>query len=364
MSDPAVSVVLPVRNGARFLPEAMDSILAQTLGDFEVTAVDDGSSDETPALLAAYQERDSRVRVLRTEGEGLVAALNLGCHSAGAPYIARMDADDVAAPERLERQLAYLSAHPDVALLGTGHTEIDDAGALLGTTVYPTEPDAVAARLLRKNCLAHPTVVFSRTVFDEVGGYRRSMLHGEDYDLWLRIADRHRVANLPEPLLAYRVHAQGVSIGNRRQQIISMLGAQAAARRRRAGGDDGLWDVDVVTVAVLERLGVDAAEVARNVFAACSAEAERALAAGDAELAARFCSEALDCGRTIRLSRDERAHVHRIAAIAAFDEGRLLAAARSFASGVAARPTLVGGPVRKLTRRLANRPGRAPTPAG
>ena len=152
-----------------------------------------------------------------------------------------MDADDIAYPDRLACQLEFLSEPPDVALLGTGHTEIDENGQLLGTTVYPSSVDAVAKRLPVKNCIAHPTVVFSRAVFQQVGGYRPALLHAEDYDLWLRIADHHAVANLDRPLLAYRVHPQSVSVTNRKQQTLPVLAAQAATRLRRAGMDDGLF---------------------------------------------------------------------------------------------------------------------------
>jgi hypothetical protein len=344
---------MPVRDGERYLSEAMDSILGQTFADFEVIVVDDESTDATPELLAHYEDRDDRVRVVRKRSEGLVAALNHGCSLATAPYVARMDVDDVASPERLERQVRYLADHPEVALLGTGHTEIDGRGRVLGTTSYPTSVEAVAARLPVKNCFAHPTVVFSRAVFDALGGYRRALLHGEDYDLWLRMTDEHPAANLAEPLLAYRVHPNSVSLRNRRQQVLSTLGAQAAARIRRAGGDDPLSGEALVTVDVLERLGVSRAEVARNVLAVCSAEAERALAAEHHELALRFVAEALACGAEAPLSRDQRAHLHRIAAIAAFKEKRHVRAVRAFAAGVAARPTLATGLARRMARSLS-----------
>jgi glycosyltransferase involved in cell wall biosynthesis len=344
---------MPVRNGERYLPEAMESILGQTFADFELVVIDDESTDATPELLAGYRSRDDRIRVVRKHSEGLVAALNHGCAIARAPYVARMDVDDIAAPERLEHQLGYLAEHPEVALLGTGHTEIDGEGRILGTTSYPASMEAVAERLPTKNCFAHPTVVFSRAVFDAVGGYRAALLHAEDYDLWLRMSDGHPVANLAAPLLAYRVHPGSVSLQNRRQQTLSTLAAQAAARIRRAGGDDGLSDEAVVTIEVLERMGLSRAEIARNVFATCSGQAERALAGGHDGLALRFATEALACAADIPLSRDERAHLHRIAAIAAFNENHRLRAAWAFAAGVAARPTLATGLLRRMARSLS-----------
>jgi hypothetical protein len=341
---------MPVRNAARYLREAMASVLSQTFPNFEMVVVDDESTDASSQILEEFETGDSRVQVRRRRSEGLVAALNYGCSLARAPYIARMDADDVAFPERLERQLAFLHEHPDVALLGTAHTEIDESGNLLGTTVYPTSIEAVAQRLPVKNCLAHPTVVFSRAVFREVGGYRAALPHAEDYDLWLRIGDRHEIANLDEPLLAYRLHPASISVTNRRQQVLSTLAAQAATRARRAGADDGLGGESVVTLEVLQRLGVSRPEVARNVFVTCSSQAERALAGGHDRLALDFCADALACGRDMRLTRAQRAHVHRIAAIAAFNEGMFRESAASLARGIATRPSLVGGVLRRGVR--------------
>ena len=126
MSAPRVSVLLPVRDGARFLREALDSVLAQTLADFELLVVDDGSTDETPEILASVG--DERLRVLRQEPAGLVAALERGIGEARAPYLARMDADDVSLPCRLERQVAFLDEQSQVALVVPGVESIDEAG--------------------------------------------------------------------------------------------------------------------------------------------------------------------------------------------------------------------------------------------
>ena len=121
-----VSVVMPVRDGERFLVEAVESVLEQTERDLELIVVDDGSTDSTPRLLAGVS--DPRLRVLTQEPRGLAPALNVGCSEASAPVIARMDADDVALPDRLERQLAFLDAEPEVALLGGGIVLVDEQG--------------------------------------------------------------------------------------------------------------------------------------------------------------------------------------------------------------------------------------------
>ena len=118
---------MPVRDGERFVGEAVESVLGQTLADLELIVVDDGSTDSTPALLAGFARADARVRVLTQAVGGLTSTLNAGCALVRAPLIARMDADDVALPDRLERQVAFLDAHPDVALLGGGIVLVDEA---------------------------------------------------------------------------------------------------------------------------------------------------------------------------------------------------------------------------------------------
>ena len=153
-----VSVVMPVRDGERFVAEAIGSVLGQTVSDLELIVVDDGSTDSTPALLAGVA--DPRVRVLTQPPSGLAPALNAGCAEAAAPVIARMDADDVALPDRLEWQLAFLDAHPDVALLGGGIVLVDEEGR-----EFDREPAAAAPALVDRNDLVHGTVVMRTESF-------------------------------------------------------------------------------------------------------------------------------------------------------------------------------------------------------
>jgi hypothetical protein len=230
---PRVSVVMPVRNAERFVAEALRSVLDQTLRDLELVVVDDGSSDRTGDILRELAAHDERVRIQPARGDGLVPALNEGCALATAPLLARMDADDVAEPARLARQVEAMDADPTLLLLGTAVTQIDDRGTAFATVMYPADP---GDELLRRNCFAHPTVVIRRDPFDHAGGYRDVFPHAEDYDLWLRLAELGRVANLQEPLLRYRVHPGQVTRRQIEEQAVATLSAQAAARARRAGG--------------------------------------------------------------------------------------------------------------------------------
>jgi len=208
MTDtPLVSVVVPVHNGEATIRTALESILRQTYSEFELLVIDDGSTDSTPELLEDMSRRDRRVRVLRNPSAmGLGWTLNRGVAEARGDWIARMDADDVAHPERLMRQLRALQADPSIHVLGTQAVEVDAAGRARGVRRVPLAPEDVRAVLPWTNPIVHPSVMFRREVILSVGSYDPSLRHAEDYDLWLRCAAAGvKMANLPDMLLWYRV---------------------------------------------------------------------------------------------------------------------------------------------------------------
>jgi Glycosyl transferase family 2 len=249
---------MPVRDGERFLADAVESVLAQTEPELELVVVDDGSTDGTARLLAGLS--DARVRVLTQPARGLTAALNAGCAEAAAPVIARMDADDVALPERLERQLAFLDSHPDVALLGGGIVLVDEQGR-----EFDREPAPATLDLGERNDLVHGTVAMRTDAFRELGGYRLDQ--AEDYDLWLRFQERHGVAAIEAPVLRYRFHPGQFSITKLERQALGALCVRAAARERRAGRPDPLAGVERLDEDVAEQLGVAREEIDRAVVA-------------------------------------------------------------------------------------------------
>ncbi len=204
---PLVSVLLAVHNDARFLREAIDSILSQTLGDLELLVIDDASTDDTPAVLAAVE--DQRLVVLRNDEQaGLATALNRGLDRASGAFVARLDADDVALPERLERQVERLRADSHTAVVGSAVTDLDEQGRRGRTHVLPSGATPLRWHALFSSPFFHPTVLVDREALAANGlRYDTTYLESEDYDLWTRLFACADGDNLREPLVLKRVHA-------------------------------------------------------------------------------------------------------------------------------------------------------------
>ena len=207
---PAVSVLMSVHNGAPFVSDAVASVLDQTDPDLELVVIDDGSTDDTPDRLARVD--DPRLRLYRQARTGLTRALNRALAAARAALIARLDADDVALPERLARQRAFLTAHPDVGLLGTAAREEGAAGSP-GRVVRPPADDAGLRRaLIRTNPFVHSSVMARRDLLVRVGGYDETLEVAQDYDLWMRLARLTHLATLDEVLVLRRLGSRRVSV--------------------------------------------------------------------------------------------------------------------------------------------------------
>ncbi len=235
---PAISVIMPVRNGQAYLPESVPSIQSQDFRSFELIVVDDGSDDATPAIVAGFAAADPRIRLFRQAPKGIAAALNAGIAQARAPYLARLDADDRARPGRLGRQFAFMAAHPEIGLLGTWAQVIDGAGNAAGRLRPPTGPARLARVLTRTNPFVHSSVMMRAALVHQVGGYRAAFRAAEDYDLWLRMAEAGGIATLPEDLVQYRRHAASQSQRDAVRQAFSVRLAQRSASARRYGVAD------------------------------------------------------------------------------------------------------------------------------
>lgn len=218
---PVVSVLLPVYNGMPFLPEAVECILQQTLREIELIIIDDGSTDESYAVAKAIC--DPRVRVEKNERNlGLPGTLNRGLEMARAPLIARQDQDDWSDPRRLETQAKAFAEQPEAAAVFCDAQLMDAGGRYRGRIRSARTPRAIRWDLCFRNTLPHSAAMFRRqAVWDELGGYRE-LPNCEDYDLWSRLAARHEVFSLAEPLQRYRVHAS------------SMMGRDHAERAARS----------------------------------------------------------------------------------------------------------------------------------
>lgn len=232
---PAVSILMSVYNGDVYLAEAMDSVLAQTFTDFELIVVDDGSTDRSPTMLADYAKRDARVCVVTQKNAGLTAALNHAAKLAAAPLLARMDPDDVALPQRLAKQVAYLAGHPHVTLLGTRVMLIDPYGTVYQHPQHALVHEELDTKLMEGEgwAIVHPAAMMRRDAFENVGGYDERFRTSQDFDLWLRMAETGRLANLAEPLLKYRQHLGSANFAKAEQQKKLKVQILNEARRRR-----------------------------------------------------------------------------------------------------------------------------------
>jgi GT2 family glycosyltransferase len=241
MAAPAVSVLIPVYNGERYLDAALAGVLADDDPPREVIVVDDGSTDRTPAILEAWRRKDTRLVVLTQANAGVVAALERGRRAVRAPLIARLDADDIAYPGRFAAQAAAFAADPDLVLLGTALDRIDAEGERAGIIAYPADPARLAEILPRANAFSSSSVMMRADAVEAAGGYRPLFPAAEDYDLWLRLSEHGRIANLPERLGAYRVHESSMSaVSAVRQALSAALARRCAALRREGKADPAL----------------------------------------------------------------------------------------------------------------------------
>ena len=213
-ATPLVSILMPIRNEERYLRATLDSLYRQTFANWELIAVDDGSSDQTATILAEAARRDSRVQVISLEGGGLVAALNAGLKVCQAPLLARLDGDDICHPRRLELQVAYLDAHPDTGLVACNFRHFPRTGLKQGMLDYEiwqnglTDHSLIIRDLFVESPLVHPSIMTRRTIMENMDGYQGNNWP-EDYDLWLRMAAAGvHFARLPQTLLFWRDHPE------------------------------------------------------------------------------------------------------------------------------------------------------------
>ena len=210
---PKISVVMSVYNGEKYLREAVESTLNQTLTDFEFIIINDGSTDKTREILEGYN--DPRIRLFNNANKGLTKSLNEGIQYSKGEYIARMDGDDISLPNRFERQVVFMDSHIEIAMCGTWAEFTDKDGNNNGLYKTPVSSGEIHAMLIRHNPFIHSSVIIRKSIFDKVGLYDESFRRVQDYELWTRIVPLFETANLPEVLLKYRVLKSSITNSNR-----------------------------------------------------------------------------------------------------------------------------------------------------
>jgi glycosyltransferase involved in cell wall biosynthesis len=263
---PKVSVIMSVYNGERHLPDAMESMLGQTFDKFEFIIINDGSTDKTVDVLTSYD--DHRIQIVNNgENLGLTKCLNIGLKMAKCEYIARMDADDVSLPERLERQLNFLERNADVGLVGSYAQFIDENGNRFYVWKMPTEDTRIRQQLRKSNSFCHGSTMYRRECINDVGSYREKFKYAQDRDLWFRISERYNLANID--ILLYRMRRIRGSISRMKsseQALYSLLAAEFAKERQQFDSDSYDQFTDGSVRAFLEgHFGISRLDVRKSI---------------------------------------------------------------------------------------------------
>ncbi len=243
-STPAVSVLMPVYNAERYLAESVESVLAQTFTDFELIVVDDGSTDRSLAMLEGYAARDGRVRLVSRPNKGICGTRNDALALARGEFIASLDNDDIALPDRLEKQVHFLREHPEVVCVGGAFEMIDGGGRFLTVLRPPEGDDEIQAEALSGHCSLGPsTAMMRRADVIAAGAWDKTFETTEDIDLWLRMGERGKLANLPDVLSKYRLHQAAASRADRQRDLARSICERAWVRRGIQGEfkATGLW---------------------------------------------------------------------------------------------------------------------------
>lgn len=231
VKTPEVSVVMAVYNGQPYLEPSIRSILDQTLEDFEFIVINDGSEDRSGEVLEQFAAKDDRVRLIHQENRGHVRSLNRGLGLAQGQYIARMDADDISHLKRLERQVNFLDANPEIGIVGTQVEVINEQGKKIEHWTPPTEPSLVAWRLLFNACFTHPSIMTRRSLLEELGGYAPWAESAGDHELWTRAVRLSELTTIPCTLLKFRRTENSITATKRAEQM--QVNCRAAANLHR-----------------------------------------------------------------------------------------------------------------------------------
>jgi glycosyltransferase involved in cell wall biosynthesis len=261
---PKVSAITTAYNSGRYVNRAIDSLLTQTLTDIEVVTVDDGSTDGTGEVLDDYARRDPRVRVIHQANSGGAARPgNRALREARGEYVAILDHDDIALPDRLEKQAAFLDANPNIGVVGGSMIAIDEHDRKQKQYAFPTDPAQVRWWLFRGPTLNHSSTMMRRELMNRVGGYRPSFRVCPDVDLFLRLSDHTELATLPDVVVYYRVHSRNITATRHRQQVLMNHLAIELAHSRMRGRQDVIPEGLYIDATTIVQLALDQDQIAR-----------------------------------------------------------------------------------------------------
>jgi len=347
---PIASVLMPVYNGEAYLAEAIESVLGQTEKNIEVVAIDDGSTDSSRAILRRFALQDPRVRVFEEKHRGLVPALNRGLEVARGKYICRLDADDIAMPDRVEIQVRFLDAHEDYVLVGGQATVIGQAGETIGTREQPFSHDEIEAALRSYCCLTHSAVTFRRAEVLSAGGYDSLFNPAEDYDLWVRLAVNYRLGNLPDFVCQYRVHGNQVCSSSIFKQSFMAMCIRAAFRgASRETIRESVQAKKKDFFLVLRRLGFRNDEIAEGIVGVYLYWVGRYRSMGRQEMACKLLSELTQHMLDLKCNSLYLARVYSLGILVSLDARNYARAARYLLLALALSPEET---IRRLFKKL------------
>ena len=219
---------MPVYNGEKYLKYAVNSVLEQSYKNFELIIIDDCSIDNTRKILAGYKKKDSRIKVYyNNENLGVPKSLNYVLSLAKGVFIARIDSDDIWLKEKLRKQIEYLANNPATYLLGTAKKVINESGKILHAKEKQFFTyNQIKKQILKNNLFCHSSIIFRRSILNDVGYYNERFLNTEDYEFWIRVLAKRKGEILPEPLVYYRLHKDMISIKKRKQQFLYVIKAK------------------------------------------------------------------------------------------------------------------------------------------